>query len=129
MGDFEDTFGAGADAVDIIDGYSREYVRSSRSEQLNWCGKSSRTDSKEQGDNDTWSAAMVAKGYTLGPGFGSYEELSAWDSSNSRSHVRRRIDQCYQIYFTDGEPGVVSENTSVPKDRQPRHSTDNDPPF
>lgn len=129
MGDFEDVYGAGADAVDIIDGYSREYVRSSRSEKSNWNGESSRASSEEQGGIDTWSAAMIAKGYAPGPRFSTYEELSTWDSSNARSHVRSRSDQGYQIYFTDGKPGGGPESTSVPNDGQPRHSFDDDPPF
>lgn len=41
MGDFQDVFGVGADADDIIDAYSREYERSSRSEKANWNGVSS----------------------------------------------------------------------------------------
>ena len=85
MGDFEDDCGAGADAVDIIDGYSREYERSSRSERANWNGASSHGGSQEQGRNDSWSAAISAKGYTQGPRFNSYDELSAWDSSNACS--------------------------------------------
>ncbi len=92
MGDFQDEFGTGADADDIIDGNSREYERSSRSEKANWNSVSSHGDSKEQGHNDSWSSAMAAKGYTQGPHFSSYDKLSAWDSSNARSHVRSRND-------------------------------------
>ena len=49
MGNFEDVFGAGADADEIIDGYSREYERSIRSEKANWNGVSSRFGFQEQG--------------------------------------------------------------------------------
>ncbi|AXI46339.1 hypothetical protein C1J03_10070 [Sulfitobacter sp. SK012] len=129
MGDFQDVFGAGADADDIIDGYSREYERSSRSEKANWNGASSDVGSKEQRHNDSWSSAMAAKGYTQGPHFSSYDELSAWDSSNARSHVRSRNDQGYQIYFTDGQPQGGSESKVAPDSRKPTPSTDDDIPF
>ena len=90
MGDFEDEFGVGAE--DIIDGHSREHQRSSRSEKSNWNSVLSPVDPTEYRNNDSWSAAMAAKGYTQGPQFSSYEELSEWDSLNARSHVRSRTE-------------------------------------
>lgn len=35
MGDFERTFGAGADVVAIINGYNREYLQEERRSRLN----------------------------------------------------------------------------------------------
>jgi hypothetical protein len=101
MGDFQDVFGAGADALDIIDGYSREYERSSRSEKASWNGAASRAGVKEQSDDLSWAVATEAKGYAQGPQFSSYEELSAWGRSNTRQHVRSRSGQAFQVYFVD----------------------------
>lgn len=97
MGDFEDVFGAGTDAVDIIEGFSREYARSSWKEKgkENWdgSGNDSLKSAYHRTGNDSWSTAMAAKGYTKGPQFNSYDELSAWDSLNARSHIRSRTEQ------------------------------------
>jgi len=41
MGDFEDVFGAGADADSIVDGYSKAYNRASHVEKANWFGRAS----------------------------------------------------------------------------------------
>ena len=41
MGDFEDVFGAGADADSIIDGYSNDYNRANHVEKANWFGNAS----------------------------------------------------------------------------------------
>ncbi len=129
MGDFQDVFGAGADADDIIDGYSREYERSSRSEKASWNGASPPADLKEQRDDRSWTAAMEAKGYARGPQFSSYEDLSAWDRSNSRSHIRSRSGQNFQVYFTDGQSGDVLKSTSAPNSRQVAPSINDDIPF
>lgn len=131
MGDFEDVFGAGADAVDIIDSYSRAYERSSRKER----GDRSNTspsgvlNAADRNDgNGSWSAAMAARGYIKGPHFPSYEELSSWDSSNTRPHVRSRSEGGYQVYFTDGQPDVGLGSRSEP-DNSPTSRMNDDVPF
>lgn len=129
MGDFEDVFGAGADAVDIIEGYSREYERSSRSEKASWNDAASRAGVKEQSDDRSWAVAMEAKGYAQGPQFSSYEELSAWDCSNTRPHVRSRSGEAFQVYFTDGQPRNGSKILSTPKRGQQVTSIDDEIPF
>jgi hypothetical protein len=35
-----------------------------------------------------WMNSMLDRGYTKGPDFQSYDELSVWDKSNSRPPVR-----------------------------------------
>jgi hypothetical protein len=96
----------------------------------NWYGASSNDSLKaadRQEGNSNWSAAMSAKGYTQGPRFNSYDELSAWDSSNARSHVRSHSGQGYQVYFTDEQPHSRSEST--PDGRKPSPSIDDEIPF
>jgi hypothetical protein len=127
MGDFEDKFSVGTE--NIIDGHSREHERSSRNEKSNWNSVSPPVDPTEYRHNDSWSAAMAAKGYTQGPQFSSYEELSAWDSLNARSHVRSRTEQGYQIYFTDGQSHGGSESTVARDSKKPTPSIDDDIPF
>ncbi|NYI28221.1 hypothetical protein [Sulfitobacter geojensis] len=129
MGDFEDVFGAGADAVDIIDSISQGCVLSSRSKESIWRSESPCASSKGMGGKGTWSSTMEEKGYTLGPQFSSYEDLSAWDTSNARSHVRSRTEHGYQIYFTDGQPRDTPESEQIVTDPQPPSKFDNDPPF
>lgn len=129
MGDFQDVFGAGADAVDIIDGYSREYERSSLSEKASRNSASSLAGAKEQNDGRSWMAAMEAKGYAQGPQFSSYEELSAWDRSNTRPHVRSRSGEAFQVYFTDGQPHNGSKIPSTPNSGQQVTSIDDEIPF
>ena len=47
---------------------------------------------------DNWPTSMSARGYVQGPKFSSYEELSAWDSSNTRPHIRRTINGTSHVY-------------------------------
>lgn len=49
-----------------------------------------------------WCAEMEEKGYIQGPIFNSYNDLAKWDSNNQRPHVRTRLKDGYQVYFTDG---------------------------
>ncbi|WP_172321685.1 hypothetical protein [Alterinioella nitratireducens] len=67
-------------------------------------------------DDEAWVASMSARGYVRGPDFSSYEELSAWDDSNTRPHVRRLIGDKYQVYFTDGLPNVDQVPTAADVD-------------
>lgn len=64
-------------------------------------------------ENEVWVASMSARGYTRGPEFSSYEELTAWDGSNMRTHIRRRIGDKYQVYFTDGQPCTAQPPAEV----------------
>ena len=63
MGDFERTFGAGADAVAIINGYNREYLQEERRSRLN---------SKRE--------------------FASFEEAVAWAKANPGKSIVRAPD-------------------------------------
>ena len=53
---------------------------------------------------DSWAELMLSRGYSQGPNFLSYETLSAWDSTNKRSHIRQVFDGEYRVFFTDGQP-------------------------
>ncbi|MCZ4351128.1 hypothetical protein O4H61_01230 [Roseovarius aestuarii] len=56
---------------------------------------------KPKDDTESWSAAMLAKDYMRGPQFSLYEDLVAWELTNSRPHVRGQNKHGYQIYYTD----------------------------
>jgi len=118
VGDFEDVFGAGADAVDIIDGYSRQYERASAREKANWWGTATEeeleaTDSYDE--LDAWRRSMLSRGYTRGPRFSSYTELSAWDHENKRPHIRRRNGNGFEVFFTDRISSDPSQSEGGPK--------------
>lgn len=98
MGDFEDVFGAGADADDIIDGYSRDYIREQAA--LKRAAKRKPFPSTNI-DIEDWRASMSARGYIKGPRFNSYDELSKWDKSNRRPHIRRRNSDGFEVFFTN----------------------------
>lgn len=111
MGDFEDVFGVGVDAVDIIDGFSREFERASARERANWYGNATKEELEAADYEDelsTWRQSMMERGYTKGPAFSSYAELSAWDSENTRPHVRRRNGNGFEVFFTDRRPSGPS---------------------
>jgi hypothetical protein len=55
--------------------------------------------------SDNWIEDMLARGYSKGPAFQSYDEMSAWNKSNTRPHVRSAIGCGYQVRFTDGGGG------------------------
>lgn len=63
--------------------------------------------------NAAWVTSMSARGYIRGPEFSSYEELSAWDGSNTRPHIRRLIGDKYQVCFTDGQPYAEQTPTAT----------------
>ena len=126
MGDFEDVFGAGADAVEIIDRYSRQYQRASAREKANWHGTATEEELEvaDYADElDAWRQRMVARGYTKGPKFSTYAELSVWDRENKRAHIRRRNGEGFEVFFTDrqssdapkseSDPPTVDEDTPV----------------
>lgn len=50
-----------------------------------------------------WVAEMVEKGYIQGPLFSSYDDLAKWDAKNQRPHIRTRLEDGYQVCFTDGQ--------------------------
>jgi len=66
---------------------------------------STRVDSQPYEDNcsdfEGWCKAMESRGYSRGPRFSSYSELSNWDKTNKRPHVRRRSPNGFDVYFTD----------------------------
>lgn len=66
---------------------------------------------------DAWSNAMLARGYTRGPMFSSYDELSSWDLSNKRVHIRRRVGHVHVVYFTDNKtynkPKAAENSSSI----------------
>ncbi len=76
-----------------------------------------------------WSASMVSKGYEKGPEFLTYIELSDWDLVNKRPHVRSWVDQCYQVFFTDGQPYIKADNKSTHDQNWPKISINDDIPF
>lgn len=117
MGDFEDVFGAGADAVDIIDGYSRQYQRASAKEKANWWGTATEEELEDADyvdELDAWRRTMVSRGYTKGPRFSTYAELSAWDRENKRPHIRRRNGNGFEVFFTDRQPSNTMGSESDP---------------
>lgn len=104
MGDFEDVFGAGADADDIIDAYSREYSHSSRVGKANWFGSASPSqieDAERLDEIESWRKSMVRKGHKKGPNFSTYANLSEWLRTNTRPHIRRPSPIGFEVYFTD----------------------------
>ena len=126
MGDFEDVFGAGTDAADIIDRYSRQYQRASARERANWHGTATEEEleAADYGEElDAWRQRMVSRGYTEGPTFSTYAELSAWDRENKRPHIRRRNGSGFEVFFTDrqssdalrseGDPPNVDADASM----------------
>lgn len=121
MGDFENVFGAGADADDIIDGYNREYLRASENETE--CCDTATDDQFEaegqQNELSAWRASISARGYTPGPRFSSFEELSEWDKENKRPHIRRRNSDGFEVYFTDNVDRVLSLEQFHRDNRQP----------
>jgi hypothetical protein len=41
--------------------------------------------------DDGWMTSMLARGYSKGPAFQSYDEMSVWDKTNTRPHARRML--------------------------------------
>lgn len=132
MGDFEDVFGAGADAVDIIEGYNRQYLRASNREKANWWGTASEEEleaADQQDEIEAWRASMASRGYQRGPQFASYDELAEWDKHNKRPHVRRRNSRGFEIFFTDGKGPQRNSNSQTLRERTPPTVSDDDIPF
>jgi len=132
MGDFEDVFGAGADAVDIIDGYNRQYLRSSSREKANWWGTATEDEleaAEQQDEVVAWRASMASRGYSKGPQFSSYDELSEWDRGNNRPHVRRRTSFGYEVFFTDGNSSAPKEELSKLREKESNNTSDDEIPF
>jgi hypothetical protein len=72
---------------------------------------------------DNWIEDMLARGYSKGPAFQSYAEMSAWDKTNTRPHVRSAVGAGYQVCFTDGQTFVVAgakDATSVAVGLEPK---------
>jgi len=84
---------------------------------------------KHKDEIDFWFASMSAKGYVEGPQFASYEELSVWDLSNIRPHVRSQIGQGYQVFFTDGKPLEEPKKSTATSSRQSIVEMDDEIPF
>ena len=107
MGDFEDHFGAGADADSIISGNSRAYEKSSWVEKARWFREPSLAELEKaelRDEYEAWSKSMIARGYIRGPQFSNYDEMLVWDRGNTRPHIRRKGYGGYTVFFTDGEP-------------------------
>lgn len=65
MGDFERTFGAGADVVSIIDGYSRSYIREQRQNRFKASQAKKTFDTFEEASD--WSKRNNGKMFTRSP--------------------------------------------------------------
>jgi len=116
MGDFEDHYGAGADADNIISNNNVGYARATWVQKARWFGEPSQDKLDKaiaRDEFEAWSKAMTAKGYTRGPQFETHDKLKEWDAANKRPHVRREGYGGYTVFFTDGQPyerPVVGEN-------------------
>ncbi|MDQ2094507.1 hypothetical protein [Rhodalgimonas zhirmunskyi] len=95
MGDFQDVFGAGADAVDIIEGFNRQYLREQR---IN--AREARTARRHTESDESWIATMRASGYVEGPFLASFDALSRWERASPAPHVRRPMKGGYQVFFS-----------------------------
>lgn len=103
MGDFEDVFGAGADAVDIIEMHNRQYLRELRQEKsrdLRSIAGAKAKAGSEGNELELWRTLMLSRGYLKGPRFSSFEELSEWERENARPHVRRRTPFGFEVFYT-----------------------------
>ena len=78
-------------------------------------------------ETDVWTTSMAARGYVQGPKFSSYEELIAWEPSNTRPHLRRTIAGICHVYFTDAQ-SLSAEVPTEPKNTGPDFNI-NDVPF
>lgn len=107
MGDFEDHFGAGADADDIISSNNAGYGRSTWVQKARWFGEPSQdklNKAMARDEFEVWSKSMTAKGYIRGPQFETHDKLKEWDATNKRPHVRREGYGGFTVFFTDGKP-------------------------
>jgi hypothetical protein len=114
MGDFEDIFGEGADIESIIDGICEEYSRES-ARLARGATRRKRDKNSYQDELDAWRNSMISRGYTKGPQFSTYEELSAWDRENKRPHIRRRNGCGFEVFFTDRQSSQPFQSKGAPK--------------
>lgn len=102
MGDFEDVFGAGADADDIIDSYSRAYSNASPVEKARWFGKPDPQKLQaaiDQEELDDWSKKMNRQGFVEKASFKTYEELNQWMKQNIGTElVSRRTTSGFVVF-------------------------------
>ena len=85
MGDFERTFGAGADACSIIDRYSRDFIREQKEE---W--QKEKRASKFESHYDRSLGIEIY--------FQNYDEMNDWDLQNPKAqYVRRRRGPGYEM--------------------------------
>ncbi len=63
--------------------------------------------------SDNWIDDMLARGYSKGPAFQSYDEMSAWDKTNTRPHVRSAVGAGFQVCSTDGGDTAAPVPTST----------------
>lgn len=59
-----------------------------------------RSELKQNSEIQEWRNSMESRGYSRGPTFSSYLQLSEWDKTNNRPHVRRRSPRGFEVYFT-----------------------------
>lgn len=87
MGDFEDVFGAGADADDIINYYSSR--NTDYDDQLE---PREEVDSAEAYEYVAWMDKMRHRGFVDGPSFSTFDDLSDWLKENvGTESISRRI--------------------------------------
>ena len=132
MGDFEDYFGAGADADSIISSNCKSYGESSNVEKARWFKEPTKQElaaAIAKDELQEWSKAMRLKGYFAGPKFNSYKELQAWDKEVNRPHVRRRFGVFYMVFLTDGKPFQNLEKPKLPSNPIKSWRDDSDIPF
>ena len=131
MGDFQDVFGAGADSVRLMETFARQEKRSSSREKANQWGLADdeREETGYQDELDAWRNAMSSRGYTSGPRFSTYEELSEWDRTNKRPHVRRRNSDGFEVYFTDKVAKPLPEYSTETQEETPKSRAMDNPPF
>ena len=76
-----------------------------------------------------WRAEMVEKGYIQGPLFSSYDDLAKWDLKNQRPHIRTRLEEGYQVYFTDGQSYDENKLDSTFNENVSEYQNYKEPPF
>ena len=61
---------------------------------------------EQQDEVETWRALMASHGYTEGPWFSSYDELSDWERENNRPQIRRPTSFGFEFNF-QRQVGVI----------------------
>ena len=105
MGDFEDVFGAGVDADEIISGYSKSYEKASAVEKANWSPFIGTSDPKkllqahDQDEYDNWSSKMDRQGFVHETSFKTFQELDAWQDKNKTiEFISRRTHLGFVVF-------------------------------